>query len=453
VAAICGSGFAQELDDGTRAKVEAEIKRVMEQSGVPSAQVGIARGGRVVYASAFGSARLASEGKPAVAATPEMHYAIGSISKQFTAACVLLLVEDGKMSLDDPVAKWFPKLTRANEVTVRNLLTHTSGYSDYAPQDYTIPVWTKATKPINVVTEWASKPLDFDPGTKWQYSNTNFVLAGLIVEKVSGQPFWQFLESRVLKPLALKEVLDLDKDRGRLEPQGYMRNALGPLRPAILEAPGWYFADGEMAMPAKTLLQWDISEINRALLKSASYDALERTMLLKNGASSNYGLGVDVRQVNGRRVVSHGGEVGGFVAGNVVYPDDKIAVVVLTNQEANPAAVTLARSLAAMLVNGTTNNPAAEAQAKEMLTGLQQGKVDTSLLTENCRFYFSKEAIDDFASSLGPLGEIKSVKMDSESLRGGMTFRSFTIEFANKSARLTTYTMPDGKIEQFLVEP
>ncbi len=453
LAAICSSGVAQELDDATRGKVEAEIKRVMEQSGVPSAQVGIARNGKVVYLSAFGSARLGGDGKPAVAATPEMHYAIGSISKQFTAACVLLLVEDGKMSLDDPVAKWFPKLTRANEVTVRNLLTHTSGYSDYAPQDYTIPVWTKPTKPIDVVNEWARKPLDFDPGTKWQYSNTNFVLTGLIVEKVSGQPFWQFLESRVLKPLGLKEVLDLDKDRDKLEPQGYMRNALGPLRPAILEAPGWYFADGEMAMPAKTLLEWDISEINRSLLKPSSYDSLERTMLLKNGASSGYGLGVDVRLINGRRMISHGGEVGGFVAGNVVYPDDKIAVVALTNQEANPAAVAMARSLAAMLVNGTTNNPAAEAQAKQMLTGLQQGKVDTTLLTENCRFYFSKEATDDFASSLGPLGEIKNVKMDSESLRGGMTFRSFSIEFANKSARLTTYTMPDGKIEQFLVEP
>lgn len=453
LAAICGSVFAQELDDATRAKVEAEIKRVMDQSGVPSAQVGIARGGKVVYTSAFGSARLAAEGKPALAATPDMHYAIGSISKQFTAACVLLLMEEGKMSLDDPVAKWFPNLTRANEVTVRNLLTHTSGYSDYAPQDYTIPVWTKPTKPIDVVNEWARKPLDFDPGTKWQYSNTNFVLAGLIIEKVSGQPFWQFLDARILRPLGLKEALDLDKDRDRLEPQGYMRNALGPMRPAILEAPGWYFADGEIAMPAKTLLEWDISEINRSLLKPSSYDALEHTMLLKNGASSGYGLGVDVRMVNGHRVISHGGEVGGFVAGNVVYPDDKIAVVVLTNQEANPAAVNLARSLAAMLVSGTTKNPAAETQAKQMLAGLQQGKLDTSLLTDNCKFYFSKEAIGDFASSLGPLGEIKNVKLNSEALRGGMTFRSFSVEFANKGATLTTYTMPDGKIEQFLVEP
>ncbi|HEX7158415.1 MAG TPA: serine hydrolase domain-containing protein [Edaphobacter sp.] len=451
---LCGVGLAQELDDATRAKVEAEVQRVMQDSGVPSASVGVLRGGKVVYLSAFGAARLASDGKSTeLAAKPEMHYAVGSISKQFTSTCVLALVEQGKMSLDDPVAKWFPELTRAKEVTVRNLLTHTSGYSDYAPQDFTIPAWTKPTKPIDIVNEWARKPLDFDPGTKWQYSNTNFVLAALIVEKVSGEPFWQFLESRVLKPLALKEVLNLDTDRDRLEPRGHVRNAFGPLRPTDLEAPGWYFGAGALAMPVGTLLQWDLSVINRSLLKPASYDALERTTLLKNGASTNYGLGVVVRLVNGRRVVSHGGEVGGFVAGNVVYPDDGIAVAVLTNQEANDAATTLASSLAAMMVSGKTNNPAAEAQAKEILAGLQHGQLDMSLLTENAKFYFTKETIGDFASSLAPLGEIKSVKMNSESLRGGMTFRSFTVEFATKSAQLTTFTMPDGKIEQFLVGP
>ncbi len=177
-----------------------------------------------------------------------MHYAVGSISKQFTAACILLLAESGKLTLDDPVSRWFPELTRANEVKLRNLLTHTSGYEDYAPQDYTIPAWMKPARPLDIVHEWAEKPLDFDPGTKWQYSNTNFVLAALIVEKASGMPFWQFLETNVLQPLNLKDVLNLDTQRELMEPLGYMRNALGPLRPAVLEAPGWYFGDATMAM-------------------------------------------------------------------------------------------------------------------------------------------------------------------------------------------------------------
>ena len=282
-------GVSAEL----KAKIDAAVQQQMEKTGVPSATVGVVQGGKVVYTAAFGKARLADSGA-AVDAKPEMHYAVGSISKQFTAACILLLAEDGKLTLDDPVSKWFAELTRASEVKVRNLLTHTSGYEDYAPQDYTIPAWTKPTRPIDVVREWAGKPLDFDPGTKWQYSNTNFVLAGLIVEKASGMPFWQFFEARVVKPLGLKEVLNLDTDRDRMEPLGYMRNALGPLRPATLEAPGWYFADGELSMPVETLLRWDISLMERTLLKPASYDALETEMKLKDGSGSHYGLGVSV---------------------------------------------------------------------------------------------------------------------------------------------------------------
>ena len=440
-------GVSPEL----KGKIDAAVKQVMEKTGVPSASVGIVQGGKVVYTAAYGQARLS----PALAATPEMHYAIGSISKQFTTACILLLAEEGKLTLDDPVSRWFPELTRANEVTVRNLLTHTSGYEDYAPQDYTIPAWTKATKPLDVVHEWAGKPLDFDPGTKWQYSNTNFVIAGLIVEKASGMPFWQFLETRVLQPAKLKNVLNLDTDREHMEPQGYMRNALGPLRPAILEAPGWYFADGELSMPVETLLEWDISVMNQTLLKSASYAAFETEMKLKDGTGTHYGLGVDVNVRDGHRVVSHTGEVGGFVAANAIYPDDKLAIAVLTNQEASPAASAILRAITPLLLPAAAgaDHTAAEAQVKSILSGLQQGKIDRSLFTPDCNFYFSKETIGDFQSSLSPLGDVRTVVQTSEQLRGGMTFKTFNVAFGGgTSVLITTYTTTDGKLEQFLVE-
>jgi D-alanyl-D-alanine carboxypeptidase len=349
-------GVSPEL----KGKIDAAVKQVMEKTGVPSASVGIVQGGKVIYTAAYGQASLS----PALAASPEMHYAIGSISKQFTTACILLLAEEGKLTLDDPVSRWFPELTRANEVTVRNLLTHTSGYEDYAPQDYTIPAWTKTAKPLDIVHEWAGKPLDFDPGTKWQYSNTNFVIAGLIVEKASGMPFWQFLETRVLQPAKLKNVLNLDTDRERMEPKGYMRNAFGPLRPAILEAPGWYFADGELSMPVETLLDWDIRVMNQTLLKTASYTAFETEGKLKDGTGTHYGLGVDVNVRDGHRVVSHTGEVGGFVAANAIFPDDKLAIAVLTNQEASPAASAILRAITPLLLptSVAADHTAAEAR-------------------------------------------------------------------------------------------
>ena len=435
------------------AKVQAAVTDIVARTHVPSASVGIVQGGRIVYTAAFGQARLA----PALPATPAMHYAIGSISKQFTTACVMLLVQEGKMSLEDPVAKYFPELTRSNEVTVRNLLSHTSGYQDYAPQDYTIPDWTRPTTANAIIHAWATKPLDFDPGTQYQYSNTNFNIVGLIIEKVSGQPFWNFLSTRVLRPLGLTNTIDLDTQRGQLEPTGYMRNALGPLRPAIPEAPGWYFADGGMAMPASDLLTWDISEMDRSLLAPESYREMETETKLRNGQGIGYGLGVAVGYRNGHRVVAHGGEIGGFVASNTVFPDDKIAVVVLTNQEASSAAGAIGRAISALLlppaVTSTGDPGPAESQAKGILSGLQQGQIDRSLFTADANFYFDATALGDFRTSLAPLGAIKTLRQNGSSLRGGMTYRGFDVEFADGTkVTLSTYTTADGKIEQFLVD-
>ena len=452
VTLACGSAAHPQMPPELKRSVDAAAQKVLAATGVPSAQLGIVREGRIVYTAAYGRARL----WPDVAAAVTMQYPVGSISKQFTAACVLLLVEDGKTSLDDPVSRWYPELTRASDVTIRMLLSHTSGYSDYAPQDYTIPAWTKPVDPEKIIREWAGKPLDFEPGTKWQYSNTNFVLTALIVQKVSGMPFWQFLESRVLRPLALKDVLNLDTDRDRLAPQGYMRNALGPLRPATLEAPGWYFGDATLAMPVADLLTWDISIIDRALLKPASYIAMETEVKLKDGTGSQYGLAVDVRMRDGHREISHSGEVGGFVAQNTIYPDDKIAVAVLTNQEASSAASAIARAIEPLLLGDGTSGAAdlaATSQVRAMLSDLAKGRLDRSKLTPDCSSYFSSETIGDFASSLSPLGAITDLKQTQKALRGGMTARGYTVKYATgKTLFLSTYTMPDGKFEQFLVE-
>ena len=149
--------------------------------------------GQIAYVQAYGAARI----EPHTSATPDMRYSIGSISKQFTAAAILLLQEQGKLSLDDKVARFVPDLTRANEVTIRQLLSHTSGYQDYWPQDYVMPFMLQPVTAQKILDQWARKPLDFDPGTKWQYSNTNYVIAGVIVEKAARMPLLQFLREQV----------------------------------------------------------------------------------------------------------------------------------------------------------------------------------------------------------------------------------------------------------------
>src|SRR5712672_4294845 len=195
------------LADTTLAShVDAIANQVVQSTGVPSASVAVVKNGRLAYANAYGSAKL----NPCVNATPDMRYAIGSISKQFTAVAILLLQQDGKLRIDDPVSRFIPGLTRGNEVTVRQLLSHTSGYQDFWPQDYVMPGMLQATTPQAIADAWAKKPLDFAPGSRWQYSNTNYTLAGMVVEKASGMPFFQFVRTRILTPVGLTSAQDLD---------------------------------------------------------------------------------------------------------------------------------------------------------------------------------------------------------------------------------------------------
>ena len=444
---------SQSLPPDLQSRVTAAIQQVVTQTGVPSASVGIVYDGKIAYTQAFGKARLAPELK----ATAQMAYPIGSISKQFTAACILLLAQDGKLTLDDPVSRWFPALTRAGDVTLRELLSHTSGYEDYAPQDYTIPAWMQPTGPAALVREWAGKPLDFDPGTQWQYSNTNFVLAALIVQKSSGMPYFDFLRQRVLTPVGIAATsLNLDTQRDQVQVQGYERRALAPLRPAVLEAPGWYFGDASLAMPVRDLLTWDLSILNHSLLSPASYAALETPTRLKDGKLTEYSLGLQVFTRNGRRVLEHSGEVGGFVAENVVLPDSGIAIAILTNQEASSAAGQIAHAIDLVLSPHPaipTQAPDATAPIQAILSGLEAGQIDRTLFTPDANFYFSQDTLNDFSSSLKPLGTVTAVTKKSEELRGGMTFTSWQATFSGgKSVRISTYTMPDGKLEQFLVE-
>jgi CubicO group peptidase (beta-lactamase class C family) len=439
-----------EIAPVLKQRVDRIAAQVLEQTGVPSASVAVVEGGRLVYANAYGKARL----DPATPATAEMRYSIGSISKQFTAAAILMLQQEGKLRLDDAVGKYVPGLTRGNEVTIRQILSHTAGYQDYWPEDYVMTPMLKTISAQQILDTWAKKPLDFEPGTQWQYSNTNFVIAGQIVENVTGRPLMDFLTERIFRPLGMKSVWNSDETRlTQTDATAYYRHGLGPLRVAPKEGRGWMFAAGELAMTAHDLALWDCSLIARKLLRPESYQEMFTEVKLKDGKGTHYGLGVEVEDRGGHRSIEHSGEVSGFVSDNMVLVDDGVAVAVLTNQDAIDAASTIARlATPAMLGTGSLNQE--ERQALGIFRELQQGRIDRSLLAPNLNDYFTAEALADFQSSLAPLGEPLSFRQvgDGE-LRGGMSFRSFQIVYPGKRLRLSTYTYPDGKLEQYLIAP
>ena len=422
------------------------VTDLLAKSGAPSASVAIVRDGRIVYERAFGTARL----EPPLAATPQMRYSIGSISKQFTSAAILLLAEEGKLALDDKVVRWLPELTRAKDVTIRQLLSMTSGYQDFWPQDYVMPMMMKPVTPQEILTGWAKIPLDFEPGAKWQYGNTNYVIAGMIAEKVAGMPLLDFLRARVFTPLKMTTVTNTDEaPLGDGDPMRYLRYAAGPPRVAPKEGRGWMFAAGELAMTAHDLALWDISVIDQRVLQPASYRALETETPLSSGVGTHYGLGVSVNTVDGRRVISHGGEVSGFTANNQIFPDEHAAVIALVNLDATNASEQIATALAKQFFATTDAN--ALALVQKIFGSLQKGQIDRALFTSNANSYFSDLALKDFAASLGPLGKPTEFTQIAQSLRGGMTLRRYKIAFASRTLRLTTFTMPDGKVEQYQI--
>jgi CubicO group peptidase (beta-lactamase class C family) len=437
------------LSADTQRRIDQAAAEVLAKTGAASASVSIVKDGRIAYAKAYGDARRDPK-QPAHAAT---RYAIGSISKQFTAAAILLLVQDGKLSLDEPVEKHVPGLTRGGDITIRQLLSHTSGYQDYWPQDYMFPLMTEPAAPELIMDRWARKPLDYEPGTKWQYSNTGYVIAGRIVEKASGQPLFAFLKRRIFEPLGMKSVLDFDREPhsdGMAE--GYTQYALGPSRVVTPSAPGWLFGAGQLAMTAEDLARWDVSLIKRELLEKASYLALETDTRLANGAGTQYGLGTDVEIENHRRKLAHGGAVNGFTSDNLVYPEDGAAIVVLTNQDASPAPSQLSGKLVEiMFEDARPADVAAAARARALFEGLQKGQLDRSQFTSNANFYFTDQAIADFQSSLAPLGPPTEFRQTRRWLRGGMTGRSYDAKFGDRSLRVWTYEMSDGKLEQLQV--
>ena len=178
--ALAVGAFAETSTDRA---IDAAVAKVMAETAVPSVSLVVARGDDL-YVKAYGDAKLA----PKTPATPEMRYKIASNSKQIAAAAVMVLVQEGKLSLDDNVARFLPTLTRANEITLRMLLSHTSGYQDYYPLDYVAPFMQQDVSATDILDHWAKMPLDFEPGTRWQYSNTNYVIVGQIIEKITGMP-------------------------------------------------------------------------------------------------------------------------------------------------------------------------------------------------------------------------------------------------------------------------
>lgn len=434
---------AAPLSPQQQADIDASVGEWLAKTGAPSVSVAVVVGGELSYAKAYGAARLS----PRTPATPTTRYAIDSISKEFTAAAVLKLQEAGKLSLDDDISRYVPSLAKPQPVTIRQVLSHTAGFRDYWPQDYVTIEMGKPATVQAVMDEWGGRPLDFAPGTDWQYSNTGFVIAGAIVEKVSGQPLTAFLKSNVFEPLHMQGVVDADQaPLPSTEAGAYTRSGDGPIRSAPKEAAGWLFGAAELGMAPSDLALWDISLMARSLLAPASYDAFYKSVKLANGRDTHYSLGLGVSDDQGRLRLRHGGGGSGFLSTNVMWPGQRTAVIAFTNNDwAGPEDV--AARIAFVVLPPTE----VEARARAIFCGFQAGTVDRGLFTDNGNAYLSAQVLADQKAGLAAYGPPRVFQLLNEDNRGGLRNRYWKIVAAKGVLTAVERSYPDGKVEQFTI--
>ena len=456
---------AQAFTPAQVASIDQGVAANLSQRGVPSASIAVVRGGRIVFAKAYGN-RSVSPSRPA---TIDARYNIASVSKQMTATALLMLSDEGKLSLDDTIDRWLPELTDANRITVRQVLSHTAGYKGFFLAEIPSVEGSRAIAPQTIADRWGRQPLDYPPGSDWQYSNTDYTIAGLIVERITRQPLATVLRKRIFAPLGMTSATEFP---GRPPPakdaQGYTRYALGPLRPAPIVGAGWAFGAGGLSMTATDLAKWDIGVLRHSLLSAKTYAAQQTAVPLPGGKTAPYGLGVFVDQVAGRRRIHHPGSEHGFLTENRIYPDDDAAVAVMVNGgdfgDAQDGIADLIEQLIFALPPPPRRDPRRPrpnvdetirpqdlALARKLVSQLSSGTLDRSLLDGDAKAYFSPTALADYRDSLGPLGPPVAFER-LQSLRiGGQDVSTYRLMWADQWLAAVLRLEPDGRVASFMV--
>jgi CubicO group peptidase (beta-lactamase class C family) len=446
-AAVAGGKLPASFD---LSAIDAFLSSQVREANRVGLSVVIVKDGQVVLAKGYGKRSL-QDGRSVEADTI---FAIGSVSKQFTCVAALLLAEDGKLSVNDPVAKYYPNLTRAKDITLLDLMNHVSGYPDYYPLDF---VDRRMQRPIaedELVRQYGGAKLDFEPGSKYSYSNTGYILLGRIVEKVSGENLGAFLTRRIFKPLGMERtVYEPDLSDARLA-KGYTTFALSAAEPVAPEGKGWLSGAGGIYSTPTDLARWNLALMSGKVLKPESYALMTAPRKLTGGRISEYGCGLSVKTQGGRQVLSHNGAVSGFNASSAMIPSTRSAVIMTCNLDGGLGA--LPGQVFALLLKEPSLVPAVKASpavetVKTVFAQIQRGSIDRQKFSEEFNLYLTDKKLSGASKRLKPYGTPKSAEVLSINERGGMEVTTTRLTFARGGLRTLMYRMPDGKIEQFFV--
>jgi D-alanyl-D-alanine carboxypeptidase len=425
--------------------------RIVRDRRSPGLAIGVVEEGRIVYARGFGYANVAEH----VRFEASTQTYAGSISKQFTAAAILLLQQDHKLKLDDPVTRYVPELTIAKDVTIRQLLDQTAGLPDETALQGIDQDRTKTIKLSDLIAAMNKLQPVSPPGSQFRYNNFDYAIAGLIVERVSGIPLSDYLQQHIFIPLLMNQTF-LAGDRG-VSPQhaiGYTGTA-GSFTPAKPWDPAWLFGAGGLVTNVYDLAKWDIG-----LPLVLRVDA-ERDMLTPSGAPGalQYGLGWVIDEREGKRYVWHNGEIAGYYAMNALLPDDHVAVIVLANTDSlHSRDVVAPEDVAAQILDivlppqrAHVDNAIVE-RATEWLGRIANKNIDRTQLTPAFSSYLTDDLVAraDFAALGKPL-DVIPIASWTQTEDG--TVYEFLVRFAHGQYHYRFGLTPDGKINEILLLP
>ncbi len=437
------TGFAQSP---TAARVDKFVIAEMARGKIPGLSLAVIKNGKPMIVKGYGFSNLEHK----VAVTPETFFQSASVGKQFTAMAVMLLVEDGKIELDQKVGKYLDVPETWKDITVRHLLTHSSRLPRRVPdmderRDYTAAELWGLIKQASPTSQ---------PGDGWRYSNLGYLTLGYLVTKVAGKSYYDFIQERVFVPLGMTTArTNSEADIVPNRAAGYrlvndeVKNQEW-VSPSMNSGP-----DGSFYFTIRDMVKWDAGLTQRKLVKSSSYEAMWTPVRLNDGTTYDYGFGWRIRDLAGHRVIEHTGGYQGFESQITRYPDDNLSVILFSNLDGNNVGV-MAHQIAELVnpnLKAKDREPAITAGHWRLLQQLTDGTADRGLFTPEAAATIFP-LIDRFREELKSFGAVENFELLNRKMEGSLHTNVYRVTFKNQKA-MFILILKDGKITSMDLRP
>jgi D-alanyl-D-alanine carboxypeptidase len=455
----------EALTQSQSARIDAIVRAVMSENHIAGLSLGIARRCTIVALRGYGYRDVAHD----VRADGYTIYRIGSITKQFTAAAIMQEVERGTVSLDAPLASYVPQIDGVDAtVSVRNALAQISGLPSYSDVGITNREHLEDTDPTprQIWSLVANEPLLFPSGTAWSYSNTNYLALGMVLDRVTATAYPQLVHDRFTVPLHLVSTRFGDPAGAENIATGYTWQADHmmpvPYRAGLND---FAYAAGGLTSNAVDLLQWLEALRGGHVVSPAAFTQMTTSARLRDGRQTSYGFGFFVRDWYGHRAIEHGGNIDGFTADDALVLDDGLELALLSNCDGT-SLVPLTKSIVAILDPPTdpnlyagaprpaeNENPQVTSTVASLLSQLQRGTIDRTLLTAKLSASLPDARLRAGAATLAALGPTRLIEFIERSHTNQLTYEKYRVTFNVEQWWVTLGYRDDGKIDALFLSP